>query len=1124
MDNNIKKEIKKDFTYPEYDDKKFQSKIYKKREFYYHRIPENKEFKNYKDIKSYREEICGGKLNLYTHQSFLANFINPSTPYKGLLIFHGVGTGKTGTAISIAENFKDMVKRYNTKIYILVTGPLLKENWKDEIVKFTGQKKIDDLINQRGYLDDQEKLKANREILKESLQYYKIMTHRSFYKKVLGEKIKDIEEIDTKKGKYRYTETGEIERDISIDKIENLDNSLLIVDEAHNFTGNEHGDALKKIVKKSKNLRLLLLSATPMKNLGDDIIELLNYLRPEHDQIRRDKVFNSNKDYLMDFKDDGREYLKKMCNGYISYYRGANPLLFAKREDVGQIPPGLIYTKCVRCVMEPFQQKTYDRISTDIEDPLERSTSSVANISLPGLSKDKKSIIGYKGEEGINIIKSNLKSNKKEYLKLLNKTFFNGKLKNEEDIIYESRTTQNITGLLLKKNNLKKISTKFYEVLNNIDEKIDGKKGSGTIFVYSNLVKVGIEIFMEILLQNGYLEFREDQNYLIGDDVIDYKTGIKFKDFNKNKQNRDFYPATFIRITGKTDDQEDEIPEMKKMILDKYFNNIENREGKFLKVILGSRVMNEGITLENTSEVHILDVYYNFGRVDQVIGRAIRQCKHYNVITEKNPFPVVKVYKYVVKLPNNKLSSEENLYRKAEVKYILVKNVERVLKESSIDCAINYNGNVFINEVKDNKKCTVPKIGVKIKNIKDICNERCDFAECDYNCYDNSLNLEYYDRKSYLFKKISKNKLDYSTFTNNLAKNEIKFAKETIMDLFRIKYVYTLREILEEVKNMYKDEKKELFEDWFVYQALDILVPTNKNDHINFKDTIYDKYNVAGYLIYRGYFYIFQPYEENEDVPIFYRKTFRKELIRQLSLYSYLNYSNENKFEIKEQKEDKEVNKKNKYDFQTGEQYYNEREEFEIVGIIDKFSGARKFTIGRDDDIFKIRGKREKVLDKKRGTGIPSAKGAVCYSSKDKDELKKIALKINMDSYKKDDTRIDTCMKIKNRLLFLEKFSTGKNNITYMIVPFNHPVLPFPLNLEDRIRYVEQNFNELENTKVKFTFKNIGDGIFDGNRNKKYARYSISFKYSGNISKNTKDLLDKYNFNKKGTSYEAIFE
>ena len=213
-------------------------------------------------------------------------------------------------------------------------------------------------------------------------------------------------------------------------------------------------------------------------------------------------------------------------------------------------------------------------------------------------------------------------------------------------------------------------------------------KGSGTIFIYSNLVKVGIEVFQEILLQNGFLEFREDQNYKLNENVIDYKTGIKYSKFFKDYPNREFYPATFIKITGKSDDIEEELPEVKKKILDDYFNNIENIEGKFIKIYFRiKRVMNEGITLENVSEVHILDVYYNFGRVEQVIGRAIRQCKHYNVTSEKNPYPKVDIYKYVVRL-ENKLSSEENLYKKAELKYLLVKKIERSLKKVSIDCAL----------------------------------------------------------------------------------------------------------------------------------------------------------------------------------------------------------------------------------------------------------------------------------------------------------------------------------------------------------------------------------------------------------------------------------------------------
>lgn len=1119
----LKKLINKEFTYPEYDDPNFQSKIYKKREFYYHKIPEIKTMTNYEQIKQYRDDVCGGKLELYTHQSFLANFINPNTPYKGLLMFHGTGTGKTGSAISIAENFKDMVKKYNTKIYVLVPGPLLKENWKDEIIKFTGSNHLKDLINQLGYVDEQEESKAKKNALKEALQYYKIMTHRSFYKKVLGEKIKDIRETDEKKKKYRVTDEGEIERDLSVDKIDNLDNTLLIVDEAHNFTGNEHGDALKKIIGKSKNCRILLLSGTPMKNLADDIIELVNYLRPFNDQMTRDKIFNSNKNHFMDFKPGGREYLQNMVSGYVSYYRGANPLLFAKRNEVGEIPPGLIFTKCIRCKMEKFQRITYDRVAAiNVDDTLERSTSSVANIAFPVLTKDKKNIEGSKGEEGINIVKSNLKTHKTDYLNKLNQIFFDGKVKNVEDIVHESMNTESITGLIYKREHLKKFSTKFSEVLKNIEEKVKGKKGAGTIFVYSNLVKVGIEVFQEILLQNGYLEFREDQNYNISENTVDYKTGLTFAEFRTKNFNFDFFPATFIRITGKADDTEEELPDAKKKILDNFFNSIENAEGRYLKVILGSRVMNEGITLENTSDVHILDVYYNFGRVEQIIGRAIRQCKHYQVTSEKNQYPEVKIYKYVVKL-DKELSSEENLYRKAELKYLLVKQVERAMKEVSIDCPINYNGNVFKKEVEENRGCYKPKIGIELPKNTKFCSDRCDFLECDYSCFDKKLNLEFYDKNSKLYKKITKSNLDYTTFTDELAKNEINTTKERIKELFRIKYVYTLREILIEVKKMYKEEQRELFEDWFVYQALDKLIPVDKNEFINFKDTIYDKFNVAGYLIYRGYFYIFQPFEQDEDAPMFYRKTYTKDLINQLSLYSYLQ-GNKLYIESKKVSDDvKATASLEKYDFKSNQDYYDEREEFEIVGIIDMLTGTRKLTIGKEGDVFKIRDKREKILDKKRGTGIPSITGAVCYSSKDKDELRKLAKKVNID-YSKKDTRIETCMNIKNRLLFLEKFSTGKENMTYMMIPFNHPALPFPLNLEDRIRYVESKFNKIQDSKIKFTYKKGGNGNFLGRKDKKLATYDVTFIYDAKLKKEAIDLLEKYGFKNKGTRWSALFE
>ena len=123
--------------------------------------------------------------------------------------------------------------------------------------------------------------------------------------------------------------------------------------------------------------------------------------------------------------------------------------------------------------------------------------------------------------------------------------------------------------------------------------------------------------------------------------------------------------------------------------------------------------MNEGISLKNVKSVHILDVYFNFGRVDQVIGRAIRHCSHYNLMSESNIYPKVKVYKYAVSLDSSKskkyeLSTEEELYYKAEQKYILVKKIERGLKEIAIDCALNQQGNMFKEEIDFYNKCIIP--------------------------------------------------------------------------------------------------------------------------------------------------------------------------------------------------------------------------------------------------------------------------------------------------------------------------------------------------------------------------------------------------------------------------------
>ena len=1087
--------------YPNIKDEDFQKKIFEKKEFYSKRtIPYEKDFSNYDDLKIYRDMICSGELKPYTHQAFLSNFINPNTPYKGILIFHGVGTGKTASAISIAENFKDQVLKYNTKIHILVPGPLIKKSWKNDIMKFTNKKYYDNIINQKGIIIDKENI--DKELWKINSQFYKLMSNRSFYKKVLGEKIKI---LNTVKKKGRKTE--KVIREVPIDRLETLDNTILIVDEAHNFTGNEYGLALKTLISKSTNLKVILLTATPMKNLASNIIELLNFIRPKDDQIRKDLIFNSpSYGYLLDIKELGLDYFIKKINGYVSFYRGSNPLLFAKQVDMGEVPEELKFTKLIRCKMLDFQLKYYLKIKANIEDTLEKGSESVSNFVIPILD-DNNNIIAAHSLDGLTKVHDQLQNKNEILLNKINKKFMNNDIKNISEIMYYNNNKNNLAGNIFKIPYLKNFSIKFYTAFNNINKTFDGKNGAQTIFIYSNLVKTGVDIMEQILIQNGYLEYEISGNYNIKEKTIDYFTGKTYTNFLTTEKYRKFKPATFLKITGQSDENLAEYIDIKKDIIDNVYNNVNNSDGKNLKIILGSKVMMEGITLENTGEIHILDAHYNLGRIYQVIGRGIRQCKHYNVTNENNPYPEVKVYRYVVSIDNG-LSNEELLYQKAEYKYTLIKKVERILKENAIDCAINHVGNIFPMEVNKYKNCEIPDFNKKQDNKK-LCPVLCDFMNCSYMCNDKVLNLKYYNKDSNLYKLLQKEELDYSTFTIEFASAEIENIKSLIKNLYKIKYVYIIDEIINKVKEQLLDNDKYMFDDFLVYQALNKLIPLTENDFNNYNDIIYDKFNRIGYLIYVNKYYIYQPFDLNEYTPIYYRLKYNLKFSSNIGISNllkidpdYIKYKNQDKKEIK----------KIIYDFDSIQYYYDNRDEYNYVGIIDQTSSTKDTKI---KDIFKLRPKKEKGLDKKRGTGIPSLKGAVCATSKDKNELIKIYKNIIVNGYnpkkQTNKNRENICNNIKRKLLYLEKYSIGKERKTYMIIPFNHPIYEFPYNLEDRIIYYNQQLDKNLNTKIKFKIKKSNDGIFEDYRDKIYIKYDISFV----DNKFKKDIIENLGFKLK---------
>ena len=119
--------------------------------------------------------------------------MTPNTPYTGLLLLHGTGTGKTCTAVQIAENFKHLVRKYNTKIYVLVRGPLLKEQWREQIRFCTGDEYLRSTKNIINLDEDEFNIDENEYSINKNISsYYRIMSYKGFHKRVLGEKISKI--------------------------------------------------------------------------------------------------------------------------------------------------------------------------------------------------------------------------------------------------------------------------------------------------------------------------------------------------------------------------------------------------------------------------------------------------------------------------------------------------------------------------------------------------------------------------------------------------------------------------------------------------------------------------------------------------------------------------------------------------------------------------------------------------------------------------------------------------------------------------------------------------------------------------------------------------------------------
>jgi len=316
-----------------------------------------KTYKKYKlkETKETMKDFCfPKKFELQPQQQFLPEYLwdNRKT-VNGLLVFHQIGSGKTCTAINIAEKFKSTMK-----IMVVLPAALI-GNFKDELrTKCPG----DDV-----YIKDHELKK-----IKET----------TFVSSELKENIVDNIKEKTEERISKYYTIYSYHKFVDLVK-ENkikLKNTLLIIDEIQNMismTGTFYSTLKSIIDKTDDSLKLVLLSATPMFDRPVEIALTLNLLRPKN-PLPIGADFNSeflsyNKtDKGMQYKAINMKKFKELTSGLISYYRGAPPVAYPTMEF-----------KTVKCNMDTFQYKSYLTSLSNSDDNIKGSFKDVDILKLP---------------------------------------------------------------------------------------------------------------------------------------------------------------------------------------------------------------------------------------------------------------------------------------------------------------------------------------------------------------------------------------------------------------------------------------------------------------------------------------------------------------------------------------------------------------------------------------------------------------------------------------------------------------------------------------------------------------------------------------------------------------------
>ena len=732
------------------------------------------EFKQNKLTKNQPNKL--GKSNVYIlkpTQKLLRNFMSPYTPYRSLLIFHEMGVGKTCTAISIAENLKDIVLKSNTKIYVIRPDEIERQIFNINMVKdgtpakqctgssYIDNSKYDDLVKKCSNKDsescNQLKSKVDKDI-KKIYEFYGAQMWATSINKELELKTKNIENQKEKENK----ESSIIRNQFN--------NAVIIIDEAHEMR--ESGKAktvppvLMKVLKYASNLRLIFLSATPIYDKPQNIVSMINYflLNDKRPIMKESDIFDSDGE----LKATGKRLLENNIRGYVSYLRGNNPYDFPIRLSARyNIPEQMLdlkkypsydingkkldkddkikYLDLIDCPFEgehlkfmnyyiknQEQDTAQDLKNPERKEVLKKSRAKTAFQKSRAKTNDNSSTNSKSSESNDDVDDEEDDIDTDDYADIpLNVAYI--KERQISNFIYQSLDeANNNVNLVSGKAGLRSVAIKkqgkqTYEFKNPLygkrfmlpELKNWGIKiakvleraieSTGPIFVYSFFNDAGVLPLAFALEMNGFTRYRQSSTPLLENP------------YKNTKVSR----GEYIIYTGDAS-----LSQYAKEYLDKRENMIKEKN---VKVFIGSSKASEGLNLFGYREVHILDPWHNINLIEQSIGRVIRTGSHIHLPPQDRN---VSVYQYATTL-HNKESYDLKMYKMSENKAVKAGIIEKMLKESAFDCYLNKEDNTYSDEEYDKiiELNTSNDKKIKVSLADKPFSRNCFYMkDCDFKC------------------------------------------------------------------------------------------------------------------------------------------------------------------------------------------------------------------------------------------------------------------------------------------------------------------------------------------------------------------------------------------------------